>query len=51
MAVCRGELLSDTCTVKVYWLLAEGVPEMLPVIAASVSPGGRAPELVAQLQV
>jgi hypothetical protein len=39
-------LLSLTATVKLNVPLAEGVPEMMPLVAARLSPEGRALPLV-----
>jgi hypothetical protein len=43
--VCAGSPLSVTVTVKVDIPLAVGVPEIVPVVEASVSPAGRLPEV------
>ncbi len=48
-AVCVGELLSVTVTVKLEVPLAAGVPEITPVDAESASPAGRLPEVTDQL--
>ena len=40
-----GELLSETWMVKLYTLAVVGVPVIEPVVADSVSPAGRGPEL------
>lgn len=37
---------SDTCTVKLYVPACVGVPEIIPVVAASERPGARLPELM-----
>jgi hypothetical protein len=47
--VCAGEPLSVTVAVKLYVPLVEGVPEMMPVVAARVSPAGRLPEVIDQV--
>jgi hypothetical protein len=44
--VWTGLPLSLTATVKLNVPLAVGVPEMIPVVAAKVSPAGRALPLV-----
>jgi hypothetical protein len=41
--VCTGVPLSATVAVKLYVPFAVGVPDMIPVLAAIVSPAGRAP--------
>jgi hypothetical protein len=41
--VWAGELLSLTAAVKLYVPVVDGVPEIMPVVAASVSPGGKLP--------
>ena len=38
--------MSVTVVVKVEVPVAEGVPEMVPVVAARVRPAGRLPELI-----
>jgi hypothetical protein len=43
------ELASVTCTVKLLVPLPVGVPEITPVLAASDSPAGSAPEVMDQL--
>jgi len=48
-AVCVGELLSVTVTVKLEVPLAEGVPEITPVDDERASPAGRLPEVIDQL--
>jgi hypothetical protein len=48
VAVCTGELLSVTFTVKLDVPVLVGVPEITPA-PDSVSPAGRAPELTDQL--
>ena len=47
--VWTGELLSLTVAVKLYVPLVVGVPEMMPVVAARVSPAGRLPEVIDQV--
>ena len=47
--VCAGLLLSVTVTVKVEDPLAVGVPEIIPVDDARVTPAGRLPELIDQV--
>ena len=42
---------SVTSTTKVYWLATEGFPEITPLAAASVRPGGKAAEPAANPQV
>lgn len=44
--VWAGELLSVTVAVKLYVPLADGVPEIIPVVAARVSPVGRVPAVI-----
>jgi hypothetical protein len=44
--VCVGLLLSLTIAVKLEVPTAVGVPEIVPVVAARVSPVGRLPELI-----
>ncbi len=44
--VCAGLLLSVTVAVKLEVPVAVGVPEMVPLVAARVSPGGRLPEVM-----
>ena len=51
VAVCCGELLSPTWRVNVYALEADGVPEIVPVVAARVNPGGRGSEFGAMPHV
>jgi len=46
VAVCTGLLESVTITVKVKVPWVEGFPEITPVVAFRVRPGGRAPELM-----
>jgi hypothetical protein len=47
--VCAGLLLSVTVTVKVEDPLAVGVPAIIPVDDARVTPAGRLPELIDQV--
>lgn len=47
--LCTGEPLSLTVAVKLKVPLVVGVPEIMPVVAASVSPAGRLPELIDQV--
>jgi hypothetical protein len=47
--VCAGSPVSLTVTVKVDTPLAVGVPEIVPVVEASVSPAGRLPEVTDQV--
>jgi hypothetical protein len=47
--VWTGLLLSLTLAVKVNVPLAVGVPEISPLLAASVNPAGRLPELIDQV--
>ena len=50
VAVCAvGEVESVTLALKLNEPDAVGVPEILPVPAARVSPAGKAPELMLQL--
>jgi hypothetical protein len=44
--VWAGLLLSFTVAVKLEVPVAVGVPEMVPVVAARLSPAGRLPELI-----
>jgi hypothetical protein len=44
-----GVPLSLTVAVKFEVPLVEGVPEMIPVVAARVSPAGRLPEVIDQV--
>jgi hypothetical protein len=44
VAVCGVELLSETWIVNMYALDEVGAPEIVPVVAARVRPGGREPE-------
>src|ERR1700732_3587096 len=46
--VWTGEPLSLTVAVKLDVPLVVGVPEMIPVVAAKVSPAGRLPEGIGQ---
>jgi hypothetical protein len=46
--VCAGLLLSLTVAVKVNVPLAVGVPEITPLLAVSVRPFGRLPEVIDQ---
>ena len=39
-------MASVTCTVKLAVPVAVGVPEMVPVVDASVSPAGKLPERI-----
>ena len=41
--------MSLTVAVKLDVPLAVGVPEMIPVVAAKVSPAGRLPEVIDQV--
>jgi hypothetical protein len=47
--VCTGLLLSVTVKVKVDIPLSVGVPEIVPVVDAKVSPAGRLPEVIDQV--
>jgi hypothetical protein len=47
--VWTGEPLSLTIAVKLDVPLVVGVPEMIPVVAAKVSPAGRLPEVIDQV--
>ena len=47
--VWTGEPLSLTVAVKLDVPLVVGVPEMIPVVAAKVSPAGRLPEVIDQV--
>jgi hypothetical protein len=47
--VWTGVPLSLTVAVKVYVPLVVGVTEMMPVVAARVSPTGRLPAVIDQL--
>jgi hypothetical protein len=47
--VWTGAPLSLTVAVKLDVPLVVGVPEMMPVVAASVSPAGRLPEVMDQV--
>ena len=47
--VWTGELLSLTVAVKLDVPLVVGVPEMMPVVAARVSPAGRLPDVIDQV--
>jgi hypothetical protein len=47
--VAVWELLSATCTVKLLVPVALAVPEITPVLCASESPAGRAPEATVQV--
>jgi hypothetical protein len=47
--VWAGLLLSLTVAVKLDVPLVEGVPEMIPVVAARVSPAGRLPAVIDQV--
>lgn len=44
--VCAGLALSLNVTVKLDVPLAVGVPEITPVVGASVNPAGRLPALI-----
>jgi hypothetical protein len=44
--VCAGLLLSVTVAVKLEVPVADGVPEMMPVVAARVRPAGRLPDVI-----
>lgn len=46
--VCTGLPLSLIVTVKAYWPLAVGVPEITPLPAAKLSPAGRLPDVIDQ---
>jgi hypothetical protein len=48
-AFWAGLLLSVTVAVNFEVPVAEGVPEIVPVVAASVSPEGRLPEEIDQV--
>jgi hypothetical protein len=48
VAVCCVELESLTITVIGKLPLVVGVPEMMPVLAARLSPAGRLPEVIDQ---
>jgi hypothetical protein len=41
-----AELMSVTCTVKMYVPAALGVPEIMPVAPSSVKPGARFPDVM-----
>lgn len=47
--VWTGVPLSLTVRVKFEVPLVEGVPEIIPVVAARVSPAGRLPEVIDQV--
>jgi hypothetical protein len=47
--VCTGLLLSLTVAVKFEVPVTVGVPEIVPVVAARVSPAGRLPEVIAHV--
>jgi hypothetical protein len=47
--VCVGLEESATVAVKLKVPLAEGVPEIRPVLAARLSPAGRLPEVIDQV--
>jgi len=49
LAVCCGELESTTLSVKLYVPAYVGVPEMVPVVAANVSPAGNLPDGIDQV--
>ncbi len=49
VAFCAGLPPSVTRAVKLYVPLVVGVPEMTPVAALSVRPGGNEPEAIDQL--
>lgn len=46
VAVCCAELESLTITVIGKLPLVVGVPEMMPVLAVRLSPGGRLPDVI-----
>ena len=46
--VAVSELASVTCTVKLAVPVAVGVPEIVPVLGARVSPAGKLPEMIDQ---
>jgi hypothetical protein len=46
---CAGLPLSTTLTVKFDVPLADGVPDITPVLAARVRPVGRLPDVIDQL--
>ena len=48
-AVCAGDPLSCTRTVNVDVPLPAGVPEITPLLADSVSPAGRLPDVTAHV--
>lgn len=47
--VCAGEPLSVTVAVKLDVPLVVGVPEIIPVVAARVSPAGNVPTVIDQV--
>ena len=47
--VCMGEPLSLTAAVKLKVPLVMGVPEIMPLVAARVSPAGRLPDVIDQV--
>ena len=44
-----NELASVTCTLKLLLPVPVGVPEIIPVLGASVSPAGKVPESIDQV--
>ena len=48
VAVCRGELASDACTVKLEVPAEVGVPEICPLVER-VKPAGKAPVMRVQV--
>lgn len=49
LAPCDGEPASFTVTPKEKLPLTEGVPEIIPVAGARLSPAGRAPDVMDQV--
>jgi hypothetical protein len=49
VAIVAGTALSVTCIVKLETAAVVGVPEIIPVAAARVSPVGREPTLTDQV--
>jgi hypothetical protein len=47
--VCTGVPLSLTVAVKLNVPVADGVPEIIPVVAARVRPAGSAPDVIDQV--
>jgi hypothetical protein len=47
--VAVAELASVTCTVKLLVPVPVGVPEITPVLEASISPAGKVPTVIDQL--